>query len=803
MSPVYEPRQRYGERITNLWGSNAQKPHVFDALAQTSVSQSSILNAPKSDLTLLEKRWIDFFTYIGVSPEVIARSLNNVRDVEAIEARQSSKASKNAVLEMRIERKNSVQSPPPYPYKDDVREADDPTLATNRERAALYDIGVDTGMKWDEWRTEDVMYLEYVMSRYGGEGLNSDLFVYYTLFTPMNVRTLPRLLNERKDKVGTYSSPVPCPYVFSYGDYVSSGLSRRFTAFNGEYLYSPTLRGENEEVFDALRRTENVEHICVNVDKLSTVSGHTVTHQSLALSLLWNGASKSTIENTLASSFEITEHSAYSTLIDALKTRKNGEPTAPKHALHYVPTSKVPALSYYPNIYYKPETTFTGFDDKEYTLNPWSTVTAKFIGVPLQERLYLAWLAENYPERAVARYVALYTPSKDFNGFARGVAIGDYLDKAKRAKGTVVKEVPCPFEVPMEAVYDAGTESVLYYEHLNVKNGAVVDIGWDASQVFISEADFSASLEQSAKPEKAVQEELSFEEEPEPAVAGEQPAVEEASVEDTSDEFMDSMAKLVGSGNTTKVGDTEGCATDTAEEAQVSATKESEAYQAPSTTEKKTVPVAHALPECAPQYKPLPGDSKLAIDFALPGVDEAIDHGALNRAQQEALNIARRTPFAPLAPAPKHSGHTLGDVAVKTSQAVSGVMRRIIAANEEAVTNAPLSVIAALLNIPPLAVVTILTREHGWGSSIEGLAALVNVHPDTMFSVFAKQFDSNAPFSSVPVIFGISVDEALRTLIGNNAGLDLKDIPLSLIAEALGKTQDAIIADSIGLGSLL
>ena len=79
----------------------------------------------------------------------------------------------------------------------------------------------------------------------------------------------------------------------------------------------------------------------------------------------------------------------------------------------------------------------------------------------------------------------------------------------------------------------------------------------------------------------------------------------------------------------------------------------------------------------------------------------------------------------------------------------------------------------------------------------------MNVHPDTMFSVFTKQFDSNAPFSSVPVIFGISVDEALRTLIGNNAGLDLKDIPLSLIAEALGKTQDAIIADSIGLGSLL
>lgn len=803
MSPVYEPPQRYGERIANLWGSSAQKSHVFDALAQTSVSQSPILNAPKSDLTLLEKRWIDFFTYIGVSTEVIARSLNNVRSLDTIEARQSSKASKNTVLEMRIERKNSIQSPPPYPYKDDVREADDPTLAANRARAALYDIGVDTGMKWDEWRTEDVMYLEYVMSRYGGEGLNSDLFVYYTLFTPMNVRTLPRLLNERKDNVNAYSSPVPCPYVFSYSDYVSSGLSRRFTAFNGDYLYDPTIKGEDEELFDALRRAESAEHICVNVDKLSTVSGHTVTHQSLTLSLLWNGASKSTIENTLASSFEITEHSAYSTLIDALKTRKNGEPAAPRNALHYVPTSKVTALSYYPNIYYKPEMTFTGFDDKEYVINPWSAVTAKFIGVPLQERLYLAWLAENYPERAVARYVALYTPSKDFNGFARGVAIGDYLDKAKRAKGTVVKEVPCPFEVPMEAVYDAGTESVLYYEHLNIKNGAVVDTEWDAAQVFISEADFTATLEQSVKPEKAVQEELHFEKEPEPAVTNELPATEEAPTKDAPDEFMDSMVKLANGGDTAKLSDTEKPAENVTEEVPAVNTAKAPAPRQVPATEKKTVYVAPALPECAPQYKPLPGDSKLAIDFALPGVDEAIDHGALNRAQQEALNIARRTPFAPLAPAPKHSGHTLGDVAVKTSQAVSGVMRRIIAANEEAVTNAPLSVIAALLNIPPLAVVTILTREHGWGSSIEGLAALVNVHPDTMFSVFAKQFDSNAPFSSVPVIFGISVDEALRTLIGNNAGLDLKDIPLSLIAEALGKTQDAIIADSIGLGSLL
>lgn len=47
------------------------------------------------------------------------------------------------------------------------------------------------------------------------------------------------------------------------------------------------------------------------------------------------------------------------------------------------------------------------------------------------------------------------------------------------------------------------------------------------------------------------------------------------------------------------------------------------------------------------------------------------------------------------------------------------------------------------------------------------------------------------------------MQEAMKTLISANARLNLQSVPLSLIAEALGKTQEAIIVDSVGLGSLL
>lgn len=827
MSPTYEPQQRYGEHIKNLWGSPSSES-IFSVMAQTAVSQAVAQNVPDGNRTLLEKRWIDFFTYIGLPVEVISESLNGICSPEVVRSIQESAESQNAVLEMRIEYKNSIQAPPPYPYTDDRRSADDPTRRENRSHGALYDLGIDTDMSWSVWRDEDLAYLDYISSEYSGKSMPADLLAYYILFTPMETRSCVRAYARLKSGVKKhYDSPVPCPYVLSYGDYVQAGLSRRFTAINPTYLYNPLPISADEHALSALSRMEGMEHPCIDTEKLSNDAGHTVTPQSLTLSMVWCGASREYTQKVVGASFGIALTNVNKMLTDTVKTRCHGGMGAPQPVSHTSPDSKAPLTAYHPNVYYKPTISFTGRNGKSYTIKPWENVTQRYTGVSLNERRYLEMLSLNYPAREVARYVALYTPSKDFNGFTRGVTVEDYLDKAKRTPEEMVCVAePCPYPVPFEAVYDPSTETVLYYEHLNALGGSAINTDWDFHAAF---ATSKPTPKEALLTVKAVQEEPPVKNDEEATVETSSQQVDEvADPAATKDEFMESMVRLVTK-KPAKVKAFEEVSAPPQEAPQ----QESAAVKLPTqeevsevTQEKKQEPprvakpkpkMANRLPdksgvadgqqslfnESITVYKPLPGDSKLAINFALPEIQEHTDHGALSRAQQEEERVARATPFPPLPAPPKHTGPTLGDVSVKTSRAVPTVMQRIIEANEEKVLNAPLSVVAQMLNISAMDVVTVLTREHGWDSAIEGLAALVSLHPDTMFSTFVKRLDPNIPFSAVPQLAGVTMQEAMKTLISANAGLNLQSVPLSLIAEALGKTQEAIIVDSVGLGSLL
>lgn len=827
MSPTYEPQQRYGEHIKNLWGSPSSES-VFSVMAQTAVSQAVAQNVPEGNRTLLEKRWIDFFTYIGLPVEVISESLNGVCSPDVVRAIQESAESQNAVVEMRIEYKNSIQAPPPYPYTDDRRSADDPTRRENRSHGALYDLGIDTDMSWSTWRDEDLAYLDYISSEYSGKSMPADLLAYYILFTPLETRSCVRAYARVKSGAKKhYDSPVPCPYVLSYGDYVQAGLSRRFTAINPTYLYNPLPISADEHPLSALSRMEGMEHPCIDTEKLSNDAGHTVTPQSLTLSMVWCGASREYTQKVVGASFGIALTNVNKMLTDTVKTRRDGGMGAPQPVSYISPDSKAPLTAYHPNVYYKPTISFTGRNGKSYTIKPWENVTQRYTGVSLNERRYLEMLSLNYPAREVARYVALYTPSKDFNGFTRGVTVEDYLDKAKRTPEEMecVTE-PCPYPVPFEAVYDTSTETVLYYEHLNALGGSAINTDWDFHAAFTAgkptpeEAPLTVETEQEEPPVKN-DEEATVE-------TSSQQVDEVAKPAATKDEFMESMFRLVTkkpakvtvlkevSAPPQEAPPQENTTANLPTQKEVSEVTQGKKQETPRVAKPKQK-MANSLPtkncvadgqqslfnESITVYKPLPGDSKLAINFALPEIQEHTDHGALSRAQQEEERVARATPFPPLPAPPKHTGPTLGDVSVKTSRAVPTVMQRIIEANEEKVLNAPLSVVAQMLNISAMDVVTVLTREHGWDSAIEGLAALVSLHPDTMFSTFVKRIDQNIPFSAVPQLAGVTMQEAMKTLISANAGLNLQSVPLSLIAEALGKTQEAIIVDSVGLGSLL
>ena len=827
MSPTYEPQQRYGEHIKNLWGSPSSES-VFSVMAQTAVSQAVAQNVPEGNRTLLEKRWIDFFTYIGLPVEVISESLNGLCSPEVVRAIQESAESQNAVVEMRIEYKNSIQAPPPYPYTDDRRSADDPTRRENRSHGALYDLGIDTDMSWSTWRDEDLAYLDYISSEYSGKSMPADLLAYYILFTPMETRSCVRAYARVKSGAKKhYDSPVPCPYVLSYGDYVQAGLSRRFTAINPTYLYNPLPISADEHALSALSRMEGMEHPCIDTEKLSNDAGHTVTPQSLTLSMVWCGASREYTQKVVGASFGIALTNVNKMLTDTVKTRRDGGMGAPQPVSYISPDSKAPLTAYHPNVYYKPSISFTGRNGKSYTIKPWENVTQRYTGVSLNERRYLEMLSLNYPAREVARYVALYTPSKDFNGFTRGVTVEDYLDKAKRTPEEMVCVAePCPYPVPFEAVYDPSTETVLYYEHLNALGGSAINTDWDFHAAFTAgkptpeEAPLTVETEQEEPPVKN-DEEATVE-------TSSQQVDEVAKPAATKDEFMESMVRLVTkkpakvtvlkevSAPPQEAPPQENTTANLPTQKEVSEVTQGKKQETPGVAKPKPK-MANSLSakncvadgqqslfnESITVYKPLPGDSKLAINFALPEIQEHTDHGALSRAQQEEERVARATPFPPLPAPPKHTGPTLGDVSVKTSRAVPTVMQRIIEANEEKMLNAPLSVVAQMLNISAMDVVTVLTREHGWDSAIEGLAALVSLHPDTMFSTFVKRIDPNIPFSAVPQLAGVTMQEAMKTLISANAGLNLQSVPLSLIAEALGKTQEAIIVDSVGLGSLL
>lgn len=827
MSPTYEPQQRYGEHIKNLWGS-PRSESVFNVMAQTAVSQAVAQNVPDGNRTLLEKRWIGFFTYIGLPVEVISESLNGICSPEVVRAIQESAESQNAVVEMRIEYKNSIQAPPPYPYTDDRRSADDPTRRENRSHGALYDLGIDTDMSWSVWRDEDLAYLDYISGEYSGKSMPADLLAYYILFTPMETRSCVRAYTRVKSGAKKhYDSPVPCPYVLSYSDYVQAGLSRRFTAINPAYLYNPLPISAGEHALSALSRMESMEHPCIDTEKLSNDAGHTVTPQNLTLSMVWCGASREYTQKVVGASFGVALTNVNKMLTDTVKTRCDGGMGAPQPVSYISPDSKAPLTAYHPNVYYKPTISFTGRNGKSYTFKPWENVTQRYTGVSLNERRYLEMLSLNYPAREVARYVALYTPSKDFNGFTRGVTVEDYLDKAKRTPEEMVCVAePCPYPVPFEAVYDPSTETVLYYEHLNALGGSAINTDWDFHATFVTS---KPTPEEALLTVETVQEEPPVKNDEEVTVETSSQQVDEvAKPAATKDEFMESMVRLV-----TKKPAKAKVFEEVSAPPQETPQQESTTVKLPTqeevsevTQEKKPEPprvakpkpkMANRLPaksgvadgqqslfnESITVYKPLPGDSKLAINFALPEIQEHTDHGALSRAQQEEERVARATPFPPLPDPPKHTGPTLGDVSVKTSRAVPTVMQRIIEANEEKVLNAPLSVVAQMLNISAMDVVTVLTREHGWDSAIEGLAALVSLHPDAMFSTFVKRLDSNIPFSAVPQLAGVTMQEAMKTLISANAGLNLQSVPLSLIAEALGKTQEAIIVDSVGLGSLL
>ena len=397
--------------------------------------------------------------------------------------------------------------------------------------------------------------------------------------------------------------------------------------------------------------------------------------------------------------------------------------------------------------------------------------------------------------------MALYSPQKSFESVYKASVRRD-------GWGDTLSDVPpvCPFPIPFEAVYDEAHGLIRYYEHLDINGSSVFrtqdteqeteepsvvpehqgsDLANDLAEMVSEQtSDDTGELEQPAQ------------EEPEPV--DEEPPTREP--EEPTQEAPQSHVE--------------------APEATEPETVQEEPEAAPSTHHSGAPNEAIGEYELRPGViqqvmftdgdgtrvlKALPGDKKLAIDFALPGIDEHYDHGEASRRAEAEKQAAKHGAFPPLAtppassPARKVDGITVGELAVKISSPVSKVIWNILNKNQENLKGSSISTVSRILNAPPVAMVQALADEHGWSESILSLSALVDTLPAIILSVFSKNFNKDAPFTVLLNLFGVTEQEALHTLTSPKAGFDVRNIPVRRIADALGKTYEAVIVESLNL----
>ena len=768
-----------------------------------------------------EKRWIEFYAYIGLSEDKIAESLNDVRT--PVKIRRYIRAHYDKILALRSKYKNSIQKSPKYPYVVDTRAPYTPTTDGARAKGYLLEFGIDTGMDWEylgsglsatSFTEEAKEYLAYLIGTLGGWDdmrVRNELLVYYTLFTPETLFYLDRRVTAKDiEKYAKGGAPAPaCPYVFSFEDYQEECFSR------SQYAPNPEFYDEGKQVMDMVA----VGRAC----------GGRVSPEALALSFSWQGLPAEAVSDLIHASMDTTKTSVEKsvTLVRNAfsQTISNDEYDELLSELPLTPsTNSGGFFARYPNRPYKPEFYFTGENLKAYKLCTWQTAfQQKPTAGSSAVQDYYVWIQRTYGAQVAARYIALYSPYKGFSGLYKST-------NRREGWNAELSPVapPCPLPIPFEAVYDEKLGLIRYYEHLMVPSGSVYRSEYTGEDTKVpprkspyADIDLSRATAEEVPSEKPVESELANDlaemvstqgavevdtpaEESVPEVTPEEQANEERATEELVEEPEPTPTQRP---------------TETPEPPAPNPVQEEPA-------ESPTEPHSAAPNEAIGEYelrpgviqqvmftdgngthvlKALPGDKKLAIDFALPGIDEHYDHGEASRRAEAAKEAAKRGAFPPLAPPPATApasnvdGITIGELAVKISSPVSKVIWNILNKNQENLKGSSISTVSRILNAPPVAMVQALADEHGWAESILSLSTLLDVQPITFPLVFSKNFNKDAPFAVLLNLFGVTEQEALHTLTSPKAGFDVKNIPVRRIAEALGKTYEAVIVESLNL----
>ena len=428
---------------------------VFGSSGEVPVSHTDLPSA----LTVLERGWVAYCRFRGLSVEQVAESLGGVRDVKVISRFYRSSACVLMFDQLRAQISNNVHELPVYPYVEDLRPMNHRTTAVVAEKASLRHPAVNTDVDWSEqvWTSAEEEYLAYLLKTYREPNPNAftnNILTYYLLYTPRSIVSVYRKCKKmwNPDVLKLKPASANCPYGGSFEEYYANNSAKVPTVSGGTLIPEPEYASEDGSLNLNAFKPQWAEY--TDEEKTATIRDlalHGVTRDDLTTILTNAGETPRSIQrifsragtelNTLNTPEGVKNLPA---VISSINTTGNPYQTyAASGAPHHV--------------------TFTGLDGKTYTHYPW--LTNNLTGSTPAERAYLHHLNLTHEPNTLARYLALYTTRGGLASFHGTFGNGGTDPKTK---WNTDPSEECPYPIPFEAVYDEETHLFIYPSKLTV-----------------------------------------------------------------------------------------------------------------------------------------------------------------------------------------------------------------------------------------------------------------------------------------------------------------------------------------------
>ena len=428
---------------------------VFGASGEAPVAHTGLPSA----LTVLERGWVAYCRFRGLSVEQVVESLGGVRDVKVISRFYRSSACVLMFDQLRAQISNNVHELPVYPYVEDLRPMNHRTTSVVAEKASLRHPAVNTDVDWSEqaWTSAEEEYLAYLLKTYREPNPNAftnNILTYYLLYTPRSIVSVYRKCKKmwNPDVLKLKPASANCPYGGSFEEYYANNSAKVPTVSGGTLISEPEYASEDGSLNLNAFKPQWAEY--TDEEKTTTIRDlalHGVTRDDLTTILTNAGETPRSIRrifsrvgaelNTLNTPEGVKNLPA---VISSINTTGNPYQTyAASGAPHHV--------------------TFTGLDGKTYTHYPW--LTNNLTGSTPAERAYLHHLNLTHEPNTLARYLALYTTRGGLASFHGTFGNGGTDPKTK---WNTDPSEECPYPIPFEAVYDEERQLFLYPSKLPV-----------------------------------------------------------------------------------------------------------------------------------------------------------------------------------------------------------------------------------------------------------------------------------------------------------------------------------------------